>query len=87
MSEPTEFPELFPTTTYLREVALEGQELFMELRYAGFTETQATNFVAQMVSDTLNSSNEATYSIEYTAYEEDDDADEDEPYDDGVSGQ
>ena len=60
--------------------------MFGELRRAGFTERQAINVVAQMVSDTLYSRNEDTYTIEYVGFDEDDE-DEDDTYDGGISGQ
>lgn len=85
MDEPQELPALLPAITYLREIALEAQELHAELRLVGFTEKQATNIVGQMVSDALQSRNEDTYTIEYSSYEDDDD--EDDTYDGGISGQ
>lgn len=85
MDETPELPGLLPAVTYLREVALEAQELFMELRHVGFTETQATNIVAQMVSHAIDSRDEDQYMIVYTS-EDDDDMNEDDPYDDGITG-
>ena len=79
MDESPELPLLAPEVTYLRTVALESQELFQELRYAAFTEKQATEIVARMVSDALNLRNEDIYYIEYV--DEDDEDDEDELYD------
>lgn len=86
MDDTPDLPALVPAVTYLREIALEGQELHNELRYAGFTERQATQIVAQMIIDAVNSRDEEDYTIVFTSYEDDDDLDEDdELYDDGDS--
>lgn len=84
MEDMPDLPVSFPTMTYLQEVAIEGQELFRELRNAGFTERQATNIVAQMVLDALDSRDDDDYAIVYMESDEDDDDldDEDDLYDD-----
>lgn len=86
MDETPDLPALLPAVTYLREVALEGQELHGELLYAGFSEKQATLIVAQMIIDAVNSRDEDDYTIEFvSSYDDDDDYpdDEDDLYDDG----
>lgn len=80
MDETPDLPALLPGVTYLREVAIESQELYTELRYAGFTERQALNLVGQMVIDALESRDEDEYDIEFV--ESDDDELEDDDYDD-----
>ena len=84
MDDPQELPALLPAITFLREVAIEAQELHAELKAVGFTEKQATNIVGQMVSDALNSRDEEYYTIGYASDEAED---EDDTYDDGISGQ
>ena len=89
MDETPDLPALLPAVTYLREVALEGQELHRELLYAGFTEKQATNIVAQMVIDALSyRDGEDDYMIEFVSSSDDDDEldDEDDNDYDGDSG-
>lgn len=87
MDETPDFPQTLPSVTYLREVAIEGQELHGELRYAGFTEKQATAIVAQMIADAVNSRHEEDFTVVYMESDEDDYDDEDDDYDDGDSGQ
>lgn len=85
MDETPDLPALVPAVTYLREVALEGQELFTELLYAGFSEKQSTLIVAQMVIDAVNSRDDEGYAVEFVSSDDDDDDypdDEDDLYDD-----
>lgn len=86
MDDQPELPALLPETTYLREVAIEGQELYMELRYAGFTDRQAINIVAQMVIDAVSSRDDDEYEVEFISSYEDDDDEDDDLYDDRDSG-
>ncbi|UVG35151.1 hypothetical protein SEA_CECE_100 [Microbacterium phage Cece] len=81
MDEPTELPALLPAVTYLREITLEGKELYDELRDSGFTDKQATSIVAQFILDAVNSRDEE-YSIVMVEYSDDDDEDEDSIDDD-----
>lgn len=83
MDESLDLPIQTPAVTYLREVVLEGKELHEELRSAGFTDSQATNIVAQFIIDGVNSRDEE-YAIVEIAYSDEDD-DEDDTYDDGDS--
>lgn len=88
MDDQPELPVTLPAVTFLREVALEGQELHNELLYAGFTEKQATLIVAQMIVDAVNSREEDDYTIEFvSSYDDDDDLDDEDDNDyDGDSG-
>lgn len=87
MDEQPELPVTLPAVTFLREVALEGQELHNELLYVGFSEKQATMIVAQMIVDAVNSRDEDEYTIEFvSSYDEDDLDDEDDNDYDGNSG-
>ncbi len=80
MDESSELPALAPAVTYLRQVALESKELHDELRYAGFSDKQATAIVAQMISEVLSSPEDVSYEIELI--DSDDDEGEDDTYDD-----
>jgi hypothetical protein len=83
MDDSADLPVLAPEITFLREVALEGQELYGELRYVGFTERQATAIVARMITDAVHSRNEDDYAIVYMESDDEDDDDlEDDDYDD-----
>jgi hypothetical protein len=73
MDEMPDLPATLPGVTFLREVALEGQELFTELRYAGFTEKQATTIVAQTISDALYSRVDVDFAIIVSESDDDDD--------------
>jgi len=81
MDELPDLPLTLPAVTYLREISLEGKELFDELRDCGFTEKQSTAIVAQFILDAVNSRDEEVYMVEFTTSEDDDD--EDDLYDDG----
>lgn len=81
MDETPDLPLTLPAITYLKEITLEGQELFIELRDSGFTEKQATAIVAHFIVDAVNSRDEEYVTVMYE-YSEDDD-DEDDAYDDG----
>ena len=72
--------------SYLREVSIEGHELFQELKEAGFTKKEALNIVGQMVIDALDSRFDEDEYVEYTqSFEDEDDDDEDSIDDDGDS--
>lgn len=79
MDDAPDLPLTMPTVTYLREITLEGQELFMELRDSGFTEKQATSIVAHFIVDAVNSRDEEFVEVLYEY--SDDDEDEDDTYD------
>jgi hypothetical protein len=75
-----------PDITYLREITLEGRELYNELRDSGFTDKQATIIVGHFVVDAVNSRDEETVVSIYEYSDDDDyDDDEDELDDDGDS--
>jgi len=83
MDEPSEIPLVADDVTTLRMLAIEGHELFLELRHAGFTGKQSTDIVAQMIGDALDSLREDHFELEFGMVDEDDD--EDDTYYDGDS--
>jgi len=70
-----------PDVTYLREITLEGRELYNELRDSGFTDKQATLIVGHFIVDAVNSRDEETTVVIYQYSDEDDDDEDDDLYD------
>lgn len=82
MDDAPDLPLTLPAVTYLREITLEGKELFDELRDSGFTEKQATIIVGHFILDAVNSRDEEYVEVLFE-YSDDDDDLEDDDYDDG----
>lgn len=77
LETPVELPD--PELSYLREVSIEGHELFKELKRAGFSVKEALFVVGQMVVDALDSRYDEDW-VEFTQsddYEDDEDDDGD----------
>jgi len=83
MDDAPDLPLTLHAVTYLREITLEGKELFDELRDSGFTEKQATIIVGQFILDAVNSRDEEVYILEFSSDDDDDYDDEDDLDDDG----
>ena len=56
----------------LRAAAIEANELYIELQYAGFPDTVIAQILAHMLTDS------ALYSVEFGTDDDDDDYDDDE---------
>lgn len=76
MDDVPDLPITIPTVTYLREITLEGHELYLELRDAGFTDKQSTAIVAEFIIDAVNSRDDEVVEVLYDISDDEDDDDD-----------